>query len=222
MEKSGIQLLVKREDLIHPHLSGNKWRKLKYNIQEAKSEVHTCLLTFGGAYSNHIAALAVAGKESGFHTIGLIRGEETLPLNPTLSFAKSNGMQLEYLDRETYRNKEDSDLFEKLKKRFGEFYLVPEGGSNELGVQGCEEILNDVTMDYDVVVCACGTGATLAGMVRSLPAGKKAIGISAYAASSRNGSSQTSKFASLSWIISSPNPPPATSTTVVAAQTAKP
>lgn len=171
-----VTLLVKREDLNHPQLSGNKWHKLKYNLQQAEKEGYDTLLTFGGAYSNHIYATAAAGKLFGFKTIGVIRGEEHLPLNPTLSFAKESGMLLHYLDREKYRRKNDSDVVENLKNAFGNFYLIPEGGSNKLAVIGCSEIPKLINEDYDYICCACGTGGTLAGIASGLPAGKKALG----------------------------------------------
>lgn len=161
------KLFILREDLIHPEISGNKWRKLKYNIEEAKRLNKTIILTFGGAYSNHIAATAAAGRAFGFNTIGIIRGEETLPLNPTLQLAKDNGMTFKYVSREAYRNKSSTDFIIDLKKEFGDFYLVPEGGSNAFAVKGCTEILKNVDVDFDVACSACGTGGTLAGIIAS-------------------------------------------------------
>jgi len=131
----GVEVFVKREDLIHPTISGNKFRKLKYNLQQAKKERFDTLLTFGGAYSNHIYATAAAGKIVDFKTIGIIRGEEHVPLNPTLSFAKSCGMDLHYLNRTTYRQKSSEEFIGSLQEKFGAFYLIPEGGSNTLAVK---------------------------------------------------------------------------------------
>jgi 1-aminocyclopropane-1-carboxylate deaminase len=168
--KNNVRLTVKREDLLHPHISGNKFRKLKYNILRAKAEGHTCLLTFGGAYSNHIAATAAAGKEYGFKTIGIIRGEELankIVENHTLSFAKECGMQLEFISRDAYRNKAERDTIKELRDRFGDFYLVPEGGTNALAVQGCEEILSNEDTDFTHVCCAVGTGGTISGIINS-------------------------------------------------------
>jgi 1-aminocyclopropane-1-carboxylate deaminase len=180
LAERGINLLIKREDLIHEHISGNKWRKLKYNLQEAERQGEKNLLSFGGAYSNHIAALAFAGKELGFSTTGIIRGEPVLPLNPTLSFAVSCGMKLHFVDRGTYREKDSALFIRLLRMQFGDFYLIPEGGANEEGIKGCEEILQDLPFRPDVVCCACGTGTTLAGIIRSLSPGEtRVIGFSA-------------------------------------------
>lgn len=180
----GLKLYLKRDDLLHPTVSGNKWRKLKYNLQEAASQQKRRILTFGGAYSNHIYATAAAGQLFGFETIGIIRGEETLPLNPTLSFASDCGMHLHYVDRQTYAHKYQWEFLDSLSDRFGDFYLLPEGGTNALAVKGCSEIISEIKMDesappYDYICCCCGTGGTLAGLAASLPAGKKALGFSA-------------------------------------------
>lgn len=176
---SGIKLFIKRDDLIHPSLSGNKWYKLKYNLLEATKKNLNTLLTFGGAYSNHINAVAFAGKNLGMNTIGIIRGEEHLPLNPTLDFAKNSGMKIFYISRNEYRHKNDSDFIDHLKNRFGDFYLIPSGGTNDLAVKGCEEIIKNINIDFDVVVVPVGTGGTLAGIVKGLKIqkDKKAIGI---------------------------------------------
>ncbi|MFT4670326.1 MAG: 1-aminocyclopropane-1-carboxylate deaminase, partial [Ulvibacter sp.] len=142
---SNFTVTIKREDQIHDFVSGNKYRKLKYNLAEAINKNSICLLTFGGAYSNHIAAVASAGFEMGLETIGIIRGEEIAERtagNPTLSFAKSKGMQLHFVSREEYKKKTDLRFINFLREKFGEFYLIPEGGTNELAVRGCEEILN--------------------------------------------------------------------------------
>lgn len=164
-EKAGVALYLKREDLIHPQLSGNKWRKLKYNLQEARLQRKHTLLTFGGAFSNHIYAIAAAGKFSGFQTIGLIRGEEHLPLNPTLAFAREAGMHLYYINREEYRYKQEPAFLISLLEKFGDYYLIPEGGSNALAVKGCAEIIDDIPIHYEYLCCPCGTGGTLAGMI---------------------------------------------------------
>ncbi|AKD02548.1 pyridoxal-phosphate dependent enzyme [Pontibacter korlensis] len=179
LQEQSVTLWVKREDLLHPHISGNKWRKLKYNLQEAKQQGYDTLLTFGGAYSNHIAATAAAGREYGFNTIGIIRGEEHLPLNPTLSFATSCGMQLHYISREKYRLKNEPDFLEELQRQFGKVYLLPEGGTNLLAVKGCTEIVQDIPLEYDYICCAAGTGGTLAGIVASLEGEKQVLGFPA-------------------------------------------
>tara|TARA_R110001592_G_scaffold37439_6_gene124890 strand:+ start:950 stop:1888 length:939 start_codon:yes stop_codon:yes gene_type:complete len=179
LESKNTHLFILREDLTHPEISGNKWRKLKYNIEEAKRLNHKTLLTFGGAYSNHIAATAAAGREYGMKTIGIIRGEETLPLNPTLQLAKENGMLFKYISRSQYRenNKYEKSFIESLKLEFGNFYLVPEGGSNVFAVKGCTEIINNINIDYDIICSACGTGGTLAGIIASTE--KKVLGFPA-------------------------------------------
>jgi 1-aminocyclopropane-1-carboxylate deaminase len=157
-------------------MSGNKWYKLKFNIQEAREKGKNTLLTFGGAYSNHIYAVAAAGKIFNFNTIGIIRGEEYNTLNPTLSFAKENGMKLYYMDRESYRKKNSLEIRDKLIKKFGDFYLLPEGGTNELAVKGCSEIIEKIKLDYDYICCPCGTGGTLAGLITGLNGNKFALG----------------------------------------------
>jgi 1-aminocyclopropane-1-carboxylate deaminase len=174
-----IELWIKREDLIHPFVSGNKFRKLKYNILKAKELGLTKILTFGGAFSNHIHATAAYGQLTGIETIGLIRGDELSAQNPTLSDAKNWGMQLEFISREAYRQKNNPDFLETLKKKYGAFYLVPEGGTNGLAVKGCEEILEEITFDYDLVCCAVGTGGTIAGLINKAPKNTKVLGFSA-------------------------------------------
>lgn len=178
LAKKGVELLIKREDLNHPVISGNKWRKLKYNLQEAKKQGHNRLLTFGGAYSNHIYAVAGAGREFGFETIGIIRGEEHLPLNPTLSFAKTAGMQLHYMDRATYRRKSEPDIIKLLKQQYGDCYLIPEGGTNALAIRGCEEIVAEIDTDFDYLCCPVGTGGTVAGLISGLKGKSNVIGFS--------------------------------------------
>jgi len=174
LKKKGIVLSVKREDLIDPYVSGNKYRKLKYNILEAKEKGYTTILTFGGAYSNHIAATAAAGKIVGLKTIGIIRGEElakdfhkNVLENDTIGFAASHGMQFKFVSRESYRNKSSVKFIEQLQEELGSFYLIPEGGTNELAIQGCEEILTLKDMDYDIICCAVGTGGTISGIINS-------------------------------------------------------
>ena len=177
-----IQLFIKREDLIHAEISGNKWRKLKYNLIEAKKTNQSTLLTFGGAFSNHISAVAAAGAEFGFRTIGIIRGEQVLPLNPTLSFAKKCGMDLHFINRTLYRNKNKPDYQNRLKNQFGDFFLLPEGGTNCLALEGCSEIIQEVKnkhIDTDYYCVSCGTGGTISGIISGLNGEKKVLGFSA-------------------------------------------
>jgi 1-aminocyclopropane-1-carboxylate deaminase len=173
--RRGVRLFLKRDDLIHPELPGNKWRKLKHNLGPARE--HGTVLTFGGAYSNHIRATAAAGRIFGFATIGVIRGEEHLPLNDTLAYAERMGMRLTYLDRAAYRRKHEPGVVAALRERWGGFHLLPEGGSNAAAVRGCAELGAEVP-GYDVVCCPCGTGGTLAGLAAGLAPGQRALGFS--------------------------------------------
>ncbi len=182
LQKNGITLAIRREDLIHPFISGNKYRKLKYNLLQAKAENQTALLTFGGAFSNHIAAVAFAGKEHNFKTIGIIRGDELrekIRENPTLRFAQENGMQFEFISRNDYSNKENPEFIEQLKQQFGSFYLIPEGGTNDLAVKGCEEILIKEDSQFDYICCAVGTGGTISGLINSALSHQKVLGFPA-------------------------------------------
>ena len=181
-EKLGVELYIKREDKIHAFVSGNKYRKLKYNLLEADKMGFKTLLTFGGAYSNHIAAVASVGDVLGFKTIGVIRGDElenAVNSNPTLSFAKDCGMQFKFVSRESYRIKTTNTFIEKLKAEFGDFYLVPEGGTNDLAIKGCEEILTDADEIFDYVCCAVGTGGTIAGLINCSKPGQQVLGFTA-------------------------------------------
>ena len=175
-----IDVVIKREDAIHPYISGNKYRKLKYNILEAQRLGHDTLLTFGGAFSNHIAAVASVGQLCGLKTIGIIRGEELSEVsNPTLDFAKSCGMQLHFVSRQAYQQKHNAYFLETLSKKFGNFYLLPEGGTNALAVKGCEEILTKHDADYDYICCAVGTGGTISGIINSSLPHQKVLGFPA-------------------------------------------
>lgn len=178
-EKHGVQVMIKREDLLHPQVSGNKWRKLKYNLAMARDRGRERILTFGGAYSNHLYATAAACHALGFPSIGVVRGEPHIPLNPTLSFAVRHGMHLHYVSREDYRNRDQRDFIVRLEEQYPNAYVIPEGGANALGVSGCMEILDEVTQPFDVVAVACGTGATLAGIVLSLDDAQRALGFPA-------------------------------------------
>lgn len=181
-EKNDISLFLKREDLIHPYVSGNKYRKLKYNLAQAKKGNYTTLLTFGGAYSNHIAAVAFAGKEAGFKTIGVIRGEELatkIQDNPTLTFAQKCGMTFLFETRANYRNKNEIAYLHQLIEKFGSFYLIPEGGTNEFAIKGCEEILTTEDKVFDYICCSVGTGGTIAGIINSSNSNQNVLGFPA-------------------------------------------
>ena len=165
-----VRLLLWRDDLLNPALPGNKARKLKYNLLAARQQGHGTLLTFGGAYSNHLAAVAAAGRQQGFGTIGLVRGEETLPLNPTLRQCAADGMQLHYLDRATYRRQAEPEFLAALQQQFGPAYVLPEGGTNALALRGMAELVPEIRRhtDFDTLAVAVGTGGTLAGVALGL------------------------------------------------------
>jgi 1-aminocyclopropane-1-carboxylate deaminase len=179
---NGIELYIKREDLLHPIISGNKFRKLKYNLLEAKRLGFKKLLTFGGAFSNHIVAVAGAGKEFGFETIGIIRGEELhdkIGENSSLQFAQERGMQFQFTDRTNYRDKMSPEFLLKLQEIFGSFYLIPEGGTNDLAIKGCEEILtSEDKSKFSHICCAVGTAGTLSGIINSSNENQQIIGFS--------------------------------------------
>ena len=180
------QIFIKREDQIHPLVSGNKFRKLKYNIKEAVKQKHTTLLTFGGAFSNHILATAAAGNLKNLQTVGVIRGEElvinsskTLETNPTLRIASELGMKFEFVSREDYRNKTSARFLHKLQEKYENFYLVPEGGTNDLAVKGCEEILEKEDYQFDYICSCVGTGGTISGIINSAQKHQKILGFPA-------------------------------------------
>ncbi len=177
-EEANVRVLVKCEYLNHPFISGNKWWKLKYNLEAATKLDHKTILTFGGAYSNHIYATAAAARELGLMSIGIIRGEETLPLNPTLSFAKECGMQLHYISREAFRKKNDESFLQKLKDQFGDFYLIPEGGTNELAIKGVKEFAQSLAKEaeFDYLCLPVGTGGTMAGVIEGTDESKQILG----------------------------------------------
>lgn len=182
LKQKQVSLFIKREDLLHPLISGNKFRKLKYNLIEAKKQGFDTILTFGGAYSNHIAATAYAGKLNGFKTIGVIRGEElsdNWKSNPTLLLASEHGMRFKFISRDEYRDKENPSFLKKMQSEFGSCYFLPEGGTNALAVKGCLEILTPGDADYGVICCAVGTGGTLAGIINSSLENQRVLGFPA-------------------------------------------
>lgn len=182
IEHPNYTLFIKRDDKLHPYISGNKFRKLKYNILQAKKENKETLLTFGGAFSNHILAVATAGKEHGFNTIGIIRGEELFDKiddNPTLKKAQDFGMVFDFVSRENYRDKSNPLFINRLREQYGDFYLLPEGGTNELAIQGCEEILTEDDTEFDFVCCAVGTGGTISGIINCSKPSQQVLGFPA-------------------------------------------
>ncbi|WP_171112009.1 MULTISPECIES: pyridoxal-phosphate dependent enzyme [Streptomyces] len=176
--RRGVRLLLKRDDLIHPDLIGNKWRKLAPNLTAAHGRT---LLTFGGAYSNHLRATAAAGRLLGVGTVGVVRGQELAdrPLNPSLARCAADGMRLHFVDRSTYRRKTDPDSLAALLGTIGaeDAYVVPEGGSNSPAVRGCRALGEELRGQADVVAIACGTGGTLAGLAAGLGPGQRTLGI---------------------------------------------
>jgi 1-aminocyclopropane-1-carboxylate deaminase len=182
-----ISIDIKREDLLHKEVSGNKLRKLKYNLQEALKLECDTILTYGGAFSNHIAATAAAGNMIGLNTIGVIRGDElgvdldkTLAGNATLKLAYENGMRFHFVTREEYREKTTAVFLRRMEALFGSFYSIPEGGTNELAVQGTEEIITEFDKEnYDFICVAAGTGGTAAGIINSAASHQKIIVFSA-------------------------------------------
>lgn len=183
---SGVRLLMKRDDLLQigdtNAFCGNKWRKLQYNLLEAEAQQCTALLTFGGAYSNHLAAVAQAGRLFQFKTIGIVRGEMVQPLNATLQFCVHCGMHLHFLSRSAYREKDNPEWLERLRQQFGPFYHIPEGGTNALALRGCAELIPEIRTQMggilpDFIAVACGTGGTLAGIVQGLGGTAQALGI---------------------------------------------
>lgn len=181
-EAKNIAVYMKRIDRIHPQISGNKFYKLQYNLKQALAENHKKVLTFGGAFSNHIAATAFAGQSLGLQTIGVIRGEELvhkIDENPTLKQAQEYGMTFEFVSRETYRNKNTSEFLATLNEKLGSFYTIPEGGTNALAIQGCEEILDFNDKNFNYICTAVGTGGTISGLINSAEAHQKVLGFPA-------------------------------------------
>lgn len=175
-----IQIFIKREDLIHPKISGNKFWKLFFNVNqylESKPE-KPLLISFGGAFSNHIASVSAFGKECGIPSIGIIRGNElenNWQENPTLSEASKNGMQLFFVSREDYQNKEK--LTQKFSEKYPNALIIPEGGSNEMAVKGVQYMLGNDTKDFDYLCTAVGTGGTIAGISKFAEENQKVVGI---------------------------------------------
>ncbi|WP_183573972.1 1-aminocyclopropane-1-carboxylate deaminase/D-cysteine desulfhydrase [Mucilaginibacter sp. X5P1] len=163
-DKQDLKVFIKRDDLIHPLISGNKWRKLKYILKKASDQNKTHLVTFGGAFSNHLLATAAAAAKFGFKATGIVRGEEVE--NDTLFLCKLHGMQLIFVDRESYRDK--PALFSKYFSNDADAIFIDEGGASAEGTNGCAELVDELTETYDHIFCACGTGTTAAGIINGL------------------------------------------------------
>jgi 1-aminocyclopropane-1-carboxylate deaminase len=178
LRQMDVSLFVKREDQNHPTVSGNKWWKLKHNLEAATRQQAGTILSFGGAYSNHIYALAAATAELGLKSIGIIRGEQPAQLSPTLQFAEAQGMRLHFLSREAYRQKSSEELINTMRQEWGAFFYVPEGGSNLLGVRGAADWAMQLQkeVDFDFVCLPVGSGGTLAGISQQLSTTRQAVG----------------------------------------------
>ncbi|WP_216934728.1 MULTISPECIES: 1-aminocyclopropane-1-carboxylate deaminase/D-cysteine desulfhydrase [unclassified Acinetobacter] len=176
-----VSVTIRRLDLVHPQISGNKFFKLKYNFLDAQRQGYQHILSFGGAYSNHIAATAFAAQHFGFKSVGIIRGEELAhrPLSSTLTTAQQCGMQLHFVSREHYRRKQQPDYLAELTVQFSRHYLIPEGGTNPLAIQGCREILKEGDAQFDVICCAVGTGGTITGLIEASEVHQQVLGFSA-------------------------------------------
>jgi len=177
LQQHDVTLWIKRDDLLHPLVSGNKWRKLKYNLEHAAKQGYRGVLSFGGAYSNHIHALAAAAARARLSSVGIIRGEPGYAANPTLSDARRQGMHLEFVDRRHYHRRHDADFVDELERRYPGYWLVPEGGSNRLALPGVAELLAEIQVDYDLLVTAVGSGGTLAGLIQGDRGGHRLWGI---------------------------------------------
>ncbi|MGW5846745.1 1-aminocyclopropane-1-carboxylate deaminase/D-cysteine desulfhydrase [Streptomyces sp. NPDC055254] len=177
----GVRLLLKRDDLVHPELPGNKWRKLAPNLRAAVEAGRRTLVTFGGAYSNHLRATAAAGRLLGLDTVGIVRGDELAgrPLNDSLARCAADGMRLHFVTRSEYRRKTEPRTLARLLEGAGatDAYVIPEGGSNALALRGCAELGRELRGAADVVAVACGTGGTLAGLAAGLGPGQRALGV---------------------------------------------
>jgi len=179
IDRFGLMISMLRLDEMHPEIGGNKWFKLKYNIEEAKRNKAKGIITFGGAFSNHIAATAAAGRLFGIPTIGIVRGEERAAENPTLKDAAANGMQLHFISREDYARRYEDEFLRELRRKFDGYFFVPEGGNNLNGIRGAIEIVSKIAVPFDVLTTAVGTGSTLAGMTFGLQGNQEVIGFSA-------------------------------------------
>jgi 1-aminocyclopropane-1-carboxylate deaminase len=172
----GVDVL--RLDLLHPIISGNKWFKLKGHLQAARTFPHRPILTFGGAWSNHLVATAFAAKQLGLRAIGIIRGERPAKLSASLEDAASYGMSLIFISREEYARKEQPEFLQELAKSYPGVYIIPEGGGGEAGILGCEDILKKInTQKYTHILCAIGTGTTFLGLVRASTPEQQVIGV---------------------------------------------
>lgn len=166
--KVPLRLFIKRDDLMHEHVSGNKWYKLRFNLQSMKAEGKDAVLTFGGAFSNHIAATAALCSQANIPCIGIIRGEASSAGNPTLQFAQSQGMQLRFVSRSEYRKKEDEQYLGQLQSEFPKALIIPEGGANDAGIEGASLMYTAACAQFEHLHVAVGTATTLAGICTAM------------------------------------------------------
>lgn len=185
LDQAKIRLFLKRDDLIHPEISGNKWRKLIYNLTKANDINASAILTFGGAYSNHLTATAFACKELGMPSIGVVRGQYENVENPSLQFMRDHGMQLHYIDRDQYKERKNEKFHNELKAQFGnDIFIIPEGGSNAEAIDGCRELITELEQQCqeklpDIICCSVGSGGTAAGLLVGLQHRHRLLGFSA-------------------------------------------
>jgi 1-aminocyclopropane-1-carboxylate deaminase/D-cysteine desulfhydrase-like pyridoxal-dependent ACC family enzyme len=172
-----VNLYVLRLDAIDLYSGGNKLFKLKYNLEEALKQGYKKILTFGGAWSNHLAAIAAVSSKQ-LAVVAIVRGEEPKVYSDTLNYCQEKGVQLHFVSRKEYRNKTSPAFIEELKNKFGEFYLLPEGGTNTLAVKGCKEIVNYAPIDFDYICTPVGSGGTIAGITSALKSNQQALGFS--------------------------------------------
>lgn len=176
--ENNIEVSLLRLDEIHPTVNGNKWFKLKYNLQYAIENNYEGIATFGGQFSNHIYSAAAAANLLNIKSIGIVAGANPQQLSHTLLFAQEKNMQLHFVSREDYRKKNEEAQLAEWQKLFPQYCFVPEGGTNNLAVKGVGEVLNLIEADFDYIVTACGTGGTLAGLASKIKPSQKAVGIS--------------------------------------------
>jgi 1-aminocyclopropane-1-carboxylate deaminase len=178
LTEKNISADILRLDRLHPVISGNKWFKLKGYLHEALQSPGQPVITFGGPWSNHLIAAAYAARQHGLPAIGIVRGERPPVLSATLTAAAAYGMQLEFISRREYAEKEEPGFLRRLTDRFPGAYIIPEGGSGPIGIKGSEDILRITdTSQYTHILCAVGTGTTLMGLIRAAGPGQVVIGI---------------------------------------------
>jgi 1-aminocyclopropane-1-carboxylate deaminase len=179
LDQCQTELWMKRDDLLHPVISGNKWRKLKYILDFVLSSGMDTIVSMGGAYSNHLHALAYAGYVLGLNTIGIIRGEQPETLNPALLDMQQWGMVLKFVSRSDYRHFRKFKNWQYLPGLAPGQYWLPEGGAQTLALKGVAELVNEIEIPYDILCVPCGTGTTLAGIIGAVPEKVSVIGFSA-------------------------------------------